>query len=595
MLVSLSTVIILIVICFLLDVLLVYLFANGKNSDLYKAFSEICLFMIFWILGLIFQAAYSKPYNINPIYFDYFVYIAACLMPVSFYKFSKIFSNTKYKLNKKLLIIPILSLLVLWTNDYHHLFYKQYSTNLSETIYGTYFYVYTIYSYLLFAIAFINLIKYSIKNAGLFSKQAILFLLGSLAPLLVNILAFLGIISANIYLTPICFVITILFFAIAIFKFNFLKVAPIALQRIVDRMSDSYLVVNSENIITDYNQTFIDTFKVENKNIRNKSLFSLLNKADSTLFKKKLESSRNSNKLISFKKVFSYINKTFTVEISSIINNGNYLGTLILFKDITQHELDKKKIEDNQDMLVEKERLASLGQMIGGIAHNLKTPIFSVSGGIVALDDLIDEFESSVDDPTVNNDDMHDIAKDMKEWTGKLQTHISYMSDVITAVKGQAVALSESQVSDFSVDELFKHVDILMKHELKQALIDFKIENNVSPKVTLHGNINALVQVINNLISNAIDAYDGQNLGPIELIGNYKDNNIIISVKDHGPGLPEKVKEKLFKEMITTKGKDGTGLGLFMSYSNIKAHFSGNITYESENNKGTTFNIIIPS
>ena len=56
----------------------------------------------------------------------------------------------------------------------------------------------------------------------------------------------------------------------------------------------------------------------------------------------------------------------------------------------------------------------------------------------------------------------------------------------------------------------------------------------------------------------------------------------------------KEVKEKLFKEMITTKGKDGTGLGLFMSYSNIKAHFSGTMTFESEENKGTTFNIIIP-
>ena len=55
-----------------------------------------------------------------------------------------------------------------------------------------------------------------------------------------------------------------------------------------------------------------------------------------------------------------------------------------------------------------------------------------------------------------------------------------------------------------------------------------------------------------------------------------------------------KVQEKLFKEMVTTKGKNGTGLGLFMSYSNIKAHFNGNITFESEEGKGTIFNVIIP-
>ena len=54
------------------------------------------------------------------------------------------------------------------------------------------------------------------------------------------------------------------------------------------------------------------------------------------------------------------------------------------------------------------------------------------------------------------------------------------------------------------------------------------------------------------------------------------------------------VKKKLFKEMITTKGKEGTGLGMYMSYSTIKAYFSGNIKFESKPNKGTTFNIIIP-
>lgn len=59
-------------------------------------------------------------------------------------------------------------------------------------------------------------------------------------------------------------------------------------------------------------------------------------------------------------------------------------------------------------------------------------------------------------------------------------------------------------------------------------------------------------------------------------------------------GLPLEVKEKLFKEMVTTKGKNGTGLGLFMSYSNIKAHFNGEITFTTRKNSGTTFNIIIP-
>ena len=68
----------------------------------------------------------------------------------------------------------------------------------------------------------------------------------------------------------------------------------------------------------------------------------------------------------------------------------------------------------------------------------------------------------------------------------------------------------------------------------------------------------------------------------------------IIAIKDYGSGLSDNVKKKLFKEMITTKGKNGTGLGLYMSYSNIRAHFHGDIRFESESGKGTTFYIILP-
>ena len=75
----------------------------------------------------------------------------------------------------------------------------------------------------------------------------------------------------------------------------------------------------------------------------------------------------------------------------------------------------------------------------------------------------------------------------------------------------------------------------------------------------------------------------------------YQNNNYLyINIIDSAGGLPNKVKEKLFKEMITTKGKNGTGLGLFMSYSSIRAHFDGDINFESETGKGTTFTISIP-
>ena len=229
-----------------------------------------------------------------------------------------------------------------------------------------------------------------------------------------------------------------------------------------------------------------------------------------------------------------------------------------------------------------------------GIAHNLKTPIMSIAGAVEALSDLSTEYRQSIGDPEVTVEDHYEISNDMNSWLDKIRSHLAYMSDIITAVKGQAVTFSDTTVDTFTIEQLIKTVDILMKHELKNALIELVVDLQIPNSTTIHGNVNSLVQVINNMISNAIQAYNGKEGENIDLILEKQNNNLIISVKDYGSGLPEKVKNKLFKEMVTTKGKNGTGLGLFMSYSNIRAHFNGNLKFETKEGIGTTFFIEIP-
>ena len=271
---------------------------------------------------------------------------------------------------------------------------------------------------------------------------------------------------------------------------------------------------------------------------------------------------------------------------------GDLTASFNEIQKLTKTYVDQ--LHNSQETLMESERLASLGQLIGGIAHNLKTPIMSISGALEGLKNLIKEYEDSIDDPDVNSQDHHDIANDMSEWVSKIKDYTEYMSDIITAVKGQAVTLSETASVHFTIDELVKRVNILMKHELKNALTYLNISMKTDEHTVINGDINSLVQVINNMISNAIQAYNGETNKNIELIIESKNNNIYISVKDYASGMPKNVQEKLFKEMITTKGKNGTGLGLYMSYSTIKAHFNGDIVFESEEGKGTTFTIILP-
>lgn len=582
---------------------LIYVLRTKGRSQLKIIFCVDLICVLVICLGVIFQDILSKYFSWNPWNFENFIYIGTCFLPVAIFFTGLIFAKIKITFKKKYLlffIVPALSLIVLWTNDYHHLFYKIYSyLYLSDCKVGPYMIIHNIYSYTLLFLGVIQMVNVASKNSGFFSKQTLLIVVGISIPLITNILGTLKIISMTVYITPISFAFTMLFFALSIFKFKFLGIAPVALQTIVNRISDSYLVLNENLLITDFNSTFLKTFNLSASDIREENILEFLSthkQYDMNL--PKLENSLNrvkhSSETIVFEQHFKKINKYFTVEINNILVKGNSLGILMLFKDITQHKLDMQALKDNQDILIERERLASLGQLIGGIAHNLKSPIMSISGATEGLTDLIKEYEESIVDKDVTIDDHLAIANDMRDWISKIKSYLEYMSDIITAVKGQAVALSENTVDSFTVEELTKRVDILMKHELKKALITLNLDLKVPTSLMIHGNINGLVQVINNMISNAIQAYKGKEGQTIDLIITQEKNDVIVSVRDYAGGLPKEVQEKLFKEMITTKGKDGTGIGLFMSYSNIRANFNGDITYSTEEGKGTIFNIILP-
>lgn len=574
-----------------------------QKSTLYSLFRVLFLLLSLHVVALILLF-YFKDIILNMdtlMYIDAISYISTCNLPVILFFISSIYENKETNLKKYwyLFIIPILSIIIIFTNPLHHLFCKSYAINVADVQLGPYFYVHMLYTYLLILVAFIKLIKTSISKAGFLSFGTILIILGACAPIIPNLLASLQLISMDTYITPIPYLITAISFYISIFKLNSFDAVPIALKNIVDIMTDAFIVVEKDGTITYSNNAFNTNLSKMIGIKLNDNFYNIINtnkKLKLSKLNNLIKKSEKNNTVETFDWSFNS-EKYFEISAQPVISTKGrkkVIGTLIIFKDTTQHMLDMQTIKNNQDMLLERERLASLGQLIGGIAHNLKTPIMSISGAAEGLTDLVKEYEASVGDPEVTVQDHHDIAKDMKDWIEKIHSYTEYMSDIITAVKGQAVTMSEEQAVSFTLDELVKRVNILMKHELKNALVELNVSMQVNEQTVLKGNINSLVQVINNMISNAIQAYDGKPDNKIDLILKKENNNIIISVKDYGCGLPDEVQKKLFKEMITTKGKNGTGLGLFMSYSTIRAHFNGNMTFETEQGKGTTFNIILP-
>ena len=254
----------------LLAIILVIVINSKRKKSVHITFSFVILCLMICCIGQLASLVFADDWHLDPVYFDYFVYIGTCFLPVAFLFFGISFSRSRFRFKKKyllLFIVPIISLLVIWTNDFHHLFYVVYNVYTAGTTFGPYFYVHSAYSYVLLFIALFYLIRYTIKNSGFFSKQSVLILTGSMIPIAINFAGVLGI-PMTIYLTPISFTVSALFFALAILKFKFLSITPIALQNIVDKISDGYIVIDDEDIVTDYNKTFLTFIGMENSTLR---------------------------------------------------------------------------------------------------------------------------------------------------------------------------------------------------------------------------------------------------------------------------------------------------------------------------------------
>jgi two-component system, NtrC family, sensor histidine kinase HupT/HoxJ len=580
--------------------ILIVIFRMKNKQQIHYAFMVTIICVLFWTLMRTIQLLTSSAALIDAI--ERIHYIGVCLLPVCLLYTGLIFARTHIKFSAKyllVLVVPVVSIVMSLTNQYHHLFIVKRSFISTEFVYGPYYSVHEIYSYLCIAIGLYFLLYFSIKNSGFFSKQSLFLFIGIAIPLSVVVLSTQKIVVMPVFYENMSFAFCILFFAIAIFKFQFLNVVPIALQRIVDLISDSYAVVNENLEVIDYNQTLVNQFQgvltIKRKDNLARVFSSPLVAIDVATMIAKTHEACELKATVAYEEHMVGVNfdKYFTIEITPIYTVKNYIGAVVLFKDVSEHNRNIEIIKRNQEMLMEKERLASLGQMIGGIAHNLKTPIMSISGGIEGLLDLIDEYDNSIGDNTVTNEDHHAIAQDMRSWIEKIKPHCSYMSDVISTVKGQATQFNVSEDMMFTLDELTKRVDLLMKHELNRFHCNLVVHCDANPLTEIKGDINSLVQILDNLIINAIQAYEGKS-GTIELLINEQGSLMEFSIKDYGKGIPLPIQEKLFKEMVTTKGKDGTGLGLYMSYATIKANFGGNMHFQSEPGKGSSFTLTIP-
>ncbi|MDQ2087069.1 substrate-binding domain-containing protein [Herbivorax sp. ANBcel31] len=268
------------------------------------------------------------------------------------------------------------------------------------------------------------------------------------------------------------------------------------------------------------------------------------------------------------------------IQISNVLN-----GALLL--------MEKDRIKR---VLVESERLASLGHLVGGISHNLMSPIMSISGVSSAMESLADEYENSLEDSEVTKEDYIEILDEMKTWNSRLKEYKNYMEKVILSINAQAEELNSNTKNEFTVDELMKKIKFNLNNNIKLSKCKLNVKTEVTDKIKISGDITSLVKIINNILVNGVESYskEDEKAYIIDFYVCYKEEFITIKIRNYGDKILSSVKDKIFKHMVTSKGKNGTGLSLLLSHSTIKARFGGEIWFEEPEGKGVTFYISIP-
>ena len=500
-----------------------------------------------------------------------------------------------------LFVIPVLTQVMLWTNDFHHAFYSgdDFTIPVLDD-FGWYFYVHSTYSYACLLIAVILVVVFMFKSRGATLVQSIIVLVGMLIPVIVNISYTFGAPGFSIFSTPIAFLITLVAYFFGALRYNMFRLTPIAMKTVIDKTSDLYMVVDENMIILDYNEPFYNTFSqltTLKKNISIQESLATVNKTGLTDKEiiDGIKECEESGEVIYMNMDLSVedVTRYFSIEFTPLLIENEYCGCIVILRDVTQARNDMEEIKRNHAMLIERERLASLGQLMGGIAHNFKTPIMAISARTQNMEALVDECAESLGNDSVTKEDYQEIANEMREEIHKINSHMSYISEIITTVKDQTVKRDDDVNTSFTIGELIRRIQILLQHELVKNDCELVYDLQIDDNALLSADINSIVQIVDCMIINAIHAYEGGR-GKIWLTISQTPQSVVFSVRDEGSGIPMDVQDKLFKQMVTTKGKDGTGLGLYISHTTIVGRYNGDMWFDSAPGEGSEFFISIP-
>ncbi|MEZ8824365.1 ATP-binding protein [Vibrio amylolyticus] len=257
-------------------------------------------------------------------------------------------------------------------------------------------------------------------------------------------------------------------------------------------------------------------------------------------------------------------------------------------------EQSVEQLQETQEQLIESEKLAALGGLVAGVAHEVNTPLgISVTAASV-IRDVTAELNSAFSNQTLTSNQFSELMAQLDEGNNMLEHNLYRAAKLVKDFKRTAVDQVSEARTQFGVKQVLEALIASLHPETRRVPVTPTIEGD--PLISMNSLPGVLTQIVSNLVMNSINhAFEDVDDAAISIAFCLVDTNIVLEYKDNGIGVPSELHQKIFEPFFTSKrGKGGSGLGLNLVFNLIKQKLNGDLVFESQPGEGVKFAITLP-
>lgn len=260
-------------------------------------------------------------------------------------------------------------------------------------------------------------------------------------------------------------------------------------------------------------------------------------------------------------------------------------------------ELNSKmvEVETARDQLVQSEKLASLGRMVAGFAHEINTPIGVAVGAITNSEHTLDEINRLLASDEVSEDDLRAALTTLKQGDELAMSNLRRAAALVQSFKRTSIDQASDHERVFALSELIDDVLHALQNQLKRLPVIVTVDCPEGLKI--EGAPGLLEQLLTNMVMNSIiHGFDqGARKGEISICASVRGQNLLLNYADTGAGMTQEALDRLFEPFFTTRrGQGGSGLGMYICYNIVTVNLGGTLSCQSKPDQGVTFHIEFP-